>query len=250
MSILSDFEDRVGGALEGMFAGVFRSPVQPVEIAKALGRAMDDGRTVGVGKVYVPGTYVVALSPQDSEKLGEFKSTLAGELATYLTDHAREHSYHLSGAPHVSFIVHRDLRLGRFRVSAELRSTEQPMPPEAAAPRPPAAVTQRPATSTPGPEAPAGVASVTVGEDGHQVVLTGDRVAIGRLDECEICLADANASRRHAAFVREGDDWAIEDLDSTNGTLLNGDPVTRELLRDGDAIEIGVTRLTYHRAGR
>jgi len=100
------------------------------------------------------------------------------------------------------------------------------------------------------PEAPAGVASVTVGEDGHQVVLTGDRVAIGRLDECEICLADANASRRHAAFVREGDDWAIEDLDSTNGTLLNGDPVTRELLRDGDAIEIGVTRLTYHRAGR
>ena len=245
MSILSDFEDRVGGALEGMFAGVFRSPVQPVEIAKALGRAMDDGRTIGVGKVYVPGTYVIALSPQDSEKLGAFKGTLAGELATFLTDHAREHSYHLSGAPQVSFIVHRDLRLGRFRVSAELTSTEPPKPREAAPSRPAAAEPQQAAAP-----APPGVASVTVGEDGHRVTLTGDRVVIGRLDECEICLADANASRRHAAFVRDGDEWAIEDIDSTNGTLLNGNPVTRQLLHDGDAVEIGVTRLTYHQPGR
>ncbi len=70
MSILTDFEDRVGGALEGMFAGVFRSPVQPVEIAKALAKAMDEGRTVGVGKVYAPVAYTVALSPQDAAKFG------------------------------------------------------------------------------------------------------------------------------------------------------------------------------------
>jgi pSer/pThr/pTyr-binding forkhead associated (FHA) protein len=50
--------------------------------------------------------------------------------------------------------------------------------------------------------------------------------------------------------VRQGDGWAIEDLDSTNGTLLNGVPVTRAVLADGDVIEIGVSRLTYHQPGR
>ena len=165
MSILTDFEDRVGGALEGMFAGVFRSPVQPVEIAKALGRAMDDGKTIGVGKVYAPGSYVVALSPQDSEKLGTFKATLAGELATFLADHAREHSYHLPGKPRVTFKVHRDLRLGRFRVSADLTSAPDDEPPSTPPLR---AAAPSPERATAAPPAPSGVASVTVGEDGRR----------------------------------------------------------------------------------
>ena len=125
MSILSDFEDRVGGALEGVFAGVFRSPVQPVEIARALGKAMDDGRTVGVGKVYAPMSYTVALSPEDTDNFGGFTATLSGELATFLADHAREKGYHLGEKPQVRFIEHDDLRLGRFRVSAELAFAEE-----------------------------------------------------------------------------------------------------------------------------
>ena len=44
MGILSDFEDRIAAGIEGLFAGAFRSPVQPVELARALTRAADDGR--------------------------------------------------------------------------------------------------------------------------------------------------------------------------------------------------------------
>jgi pSer/pThr/pTyr-binding forkhead associated (FHA) protein len=44
--------------------------------------------------------------------------------------------------------------------------------------------------------------------------------------------------------------WAIQDLDSTNGTLVNGEPVTRGRLSDGDVIEIGVTRLVFHEPRR
>jgi len=250
MSVLSDFEDRVGGALEGVFAGVFRSPVQPVELARALAKAMDDGRSVGVGKVYAPLGYTVALSRDDSEKFGAFTGTLAGELATYLADHARERGYHLTGAPHVGFTVHEDLKLGRFRVSAELAAPE--LTPEA--PRPFAAA---PALETPFDWADdsgaishgADLATVTVG-DGHDVVLRGETVVAGRLATSAIRLADANASREHAAFVREGDGWAIEDLGSTNGTMLNGEPVSRARLKDGDVVEIGVTRLTFHEPRR
>jgi hypothetical protein len=248
VSILSDFEDRVGGVLEGVFAGVFRSPVQPVEIARALGKAMDDGRSVGVGKVYAPLGYTVALSPEDSDKFGAFTATLSGELSTFLTDHARERHYHLVAPPHVSFVVHDDLRLGRFRVSAELAgpdtaSTAAPEPEFAHAPD-----EQFPDVRPSGPGG--GLATVTVGDLALDVALTGDRVVAGRLAASGIQLADSNASREHAAFVRQDGEWAIEDLDSTNGTLLNGVPVTRALLVDGDVIEIGVSRLTYHGPGR
>ena len=63
---------------------------------------------------------------------------------------------------------------------------------------------------------------------------------------CDICLADANTSRQHAAFVRDGAGWAVEDLGSTNGTLVNGERVERLRLRDGDVIVVGVTELVYH----
>jgi hypothetical protein len=255
VSILSDFEDRVGGALEGVFAGVFRSPVQPVEIARALGKAMDDGRSVGVGKVYAPLGYSVALSPEDAEKFGAFTATLSGELATYLTDHARERGYHLVSPPRVSFTVHDDLRLGRFRVSAELAApaVEQPRGPEVEAMEPEfAAPIGSPGFVDPqrmsGPSG--GLATVSVGDLAHDVVLSGDRVAIGRLATSGVQVTDSNVSREHAAFVCEDGDWWIVDLDSTNGTLLNGEPVTRARLEDGDVVEVGVTRLTYHGSGR
>lgn len=232
MGILSDFEDRIASGIEGVFAGAFRSPVQPVEIARALARVADDERVLGAGVVYAPTSYTVALSTEDDEKLGSFKTVLAGELSTYVTDHAREHGYQLASKPQITLIVHDDLKLGRFRVSAAL--AEEPGEPEDAAPR-----HERPIDS-------AGLATVTVGDIGHDVALNGDEVLVGRLAECQVRLQDANVSRRHAAFIRLDDGWALQDLGSTNGTRVNGQEIDRVRLSDGDVIEIGLTRLVYH----
>lgn len=233
MGILSDFEDRIASGIEGLFAGAFRSPVQPVEIARALTRAADDGRVLGVGTVYAPTSYTVAISAEDDEALGTFKPVLAGELATYLVDHARERAYLLSIRPQVTFAVHDDLKLGRFRVSAALAQAAED--------------DEGPAVRL--PDAPSGasdLATVTVGDIDHDVALGGDEVSVGRLAECQIQLHDANVSRRHAAFMRLDDGWAIADLGSTNGTRVNGHPVERARLADGDVVEIGLTRLVYH----
>jgi pSer/pThr/pTyr-binding forkhead associated (FHA) protein len=91
---------------------------------------------------------------------------------------------------------------------------------------------------------------VTVGDLPHDVVLDGEQVLVGRLAECQIRLSDANVSRRHAAFIPVDDGWAVTDLDSTNGTYVNGERVKRARLRDGDVIEIGLTRLVYHEPRR
>jgi hypothetical protein len=254
MSILSDFEDRVGSAFEGLFAGAFRSPVQPAEVAKALGRAMDDGRMVGVGKVYAPVAYTVALSPADTDNLRGFTPVLAAELATYVTERARESGYHLASPVSIAFTEHDDLRMGRFRVVADHAPASEPL--SEPAPEPPAASPEGvydyaadefgDDADEPGPPA---IDTVTVAETDHDVALRGDRMVLGRLQGCDICLADANISRRHAELLLIDGDWYLQDLESTNGTMLNGEPVTRARLRDGDVIEIGVTRLTYHRAG-
>ncbi|MRS12577.1 MAG: DUF2662 domain-containing protein [Actinobacteria bacterium] len=236
MGILSDFEDRIASGIEGLFAGAFRSPVQPVEIARALTRAADDGRVLGVGSVYCPTSYTVALSAEDDGELGAFKTVLAGELATYLADHAREQNYHLPLRPQVTFVVHDDLRLGRFRVSAALAEPE----PEDSGP----------AVRLPdAPKGPSGLATVTVGDIAHDVALQGDEVLVGRLVECQVRLTDANVSRRHAAFIRLDDGWAISDLGSTNGTRVNGKSIEHAKLSDGDVVEIGLTRLVYHSPG-
>ncbi|GAB4279883.1 MAG: DUF3662 and FHA domain-containing protein [Coriobacteriia bacterium] len=238
MSILSDFEDRLGAALEGIFAGAFRSHVEPVELARALSRAMDDGRTVGVGRVYAPVTFTVELSGDDMRNLGDFAQVLAGELSTYLVNHAREQGYHLSARPSVRFQEEPSLRVGRFRVAADLA----PAPAQDDGPQP--APARRRTTEVAQP-----LATVTVEGSHHAITLSGERVVVGRLADCDIRLEDANVSRQHAAFVRRPDGWHIQDLGSTNGTKVNGRQVQDARLEDGDVITLGLSRMVFHESG-
>jgi len=282
VSILSDFEDRISGVVEGGFARIFRSPVQPAELARKLTREMDRRKVVGVGKVYAPTLYSILLSPEDDMQLGGFAETLAGELETYLVSEARERSYALATRPVVRFLVDDDLKLGRFEVIGELLSPEEmaaelneelpissgglPADSDAraaagvAAAGVPVVPVVKPGlifdaeaeealaaqhTMVGTPAAPA-VSTVTIRGLDQVVALRGDRMVVGRLASCDVCLADANTSRQHAAFVREGAGWSIEDLGSTNGTIVNGTRIESLRLRDGDTIVIGVTELIYH----
>ena len=73
--------------------------------------------------------------------------------------------------------------------------------------------------------------------------LLTDEVLIGRGQDCAILLDDPAASRHHARVVRGAarslEAYLIEDLNSTNGVLLNGIPVRKRMLKQGDVIRIG-----------
>ena len=73
-----------------------------------------------------------------------------------------------------------------------------------------------------------------------------DGLTLGRVAACDIVIDDTKASRRHARLIVESGVVEIEDLQSSNGTLLNGKPVTRRMLREGDEVRIGKTALVYH----
>lgn len=66
---------------------------------------------------------------------------------------------------------------------------------------------------------------------------------IGRGQSAKIHLTDTEISRRHARIVSKGGKVYVEDLGSTNGTFVNGTPVSRQVLEDGDKIQIGTTTI-------
>ena len=213
---LQQFEQRLERLVEGVFAKAFRSGLQPVELGRRLTREMDLHRTVGVRGTIAPNHFTVALSQSDQERFASFAESLTRELCDAVREHARDESYGFVGPVEVKLEDDPSLGPGEFLVASEMV------------------------------EAPGGarVAAVALG-DGRRVVVGDDPVTIGRLPECDIVLADPNVSRRHAEVRRQGDDFVVVDLGSTNGTKVNGAGVKERRLTDGDEVTVGGTRLRF-----
>jgi two-component system response regulator HydG len=82
--------------------------------------------------------------------------------------------------------------------------------------------------------------------------MPGAQLVFGRTDECDVMISDPNVSRRHAQAVFLNGLVAMVDLNSSNGTLVNGLPISRIFLMDGDEVQLGSTTLVYsdEREGR
>jgi pSer/pThr/pTyr-binding forkhead associated (FHA) protein len=77
------------------------------------------------------------------------------------------------------------------------------------------------------------------------VPLNKERISIGRRPENDIQIDNLGVSGQHAVIVTVGNDSVVEDLKSTNGTLLNGQLIEKQLLKNTDVIEIGKHKLKY-----
>ena len=77
------------------------------------------------------------------------------------------------------------------------------------------------------------------------IPLDRERLTIGRRAGNDVVLPNLAVSGEHAAIVTILADSFLEDLNSTNGTLVNGDPVAKHFLRDRDEIAVGRHKLIY-----
>ena len=75
--------------------------------------------------------------------------------------------------------------------------------------------------------------------------LSDDTLTLGRVADNTIQIEDASVSSHHAELVRDGDDYILRDLDSTNGTVLNGNVHSEGKLKDGDRVIFGSIEATY-----
>ncbi len=253
MTVLRTIEQKIEGLFEGIFGRAFRTNVQPVELARKLVKEMDDHRTVSVSRVYVPNEYTVYLSTPDREQFQSYEASLRNELQEYLAEHARRESYALLTPPTVSFETDEDLTIGEFGIATRVAqgrsgAAEQQPPPQLQAG---ATMVYKPRTPLPAEGPPADIALaqeiVTLTVDGKRHEVDKRRVVIGRSKECEIKLSDPNTSRRHAEVRQEGAAYWLVDLDSTNGSAVNGRRTARAKLESGDTITLGSTDLLFER---
>ncbi len=80
---------------------------------------------------------------------------------------------------------------------------------------------------------------------GEHFALSDKPILIGRAPACDIILHDASISSRHARLEREAGAWFLSDLDSSNGTLVNGQPIRRAPIQEGDILTLGDEELIF-----
>ena len=103
--MLARFERLMEQAVEGSLRRVFPTTLQPVQLAKAAARAMEEAQVIGLRGAQVPNRYRLRLAPADLERFGDYTATLARELSTYLVDYAHERGLRPIAAPTVELLV-------------------------------------------------------------------------------------------------------------------------------------------------
>lgn len=273
MGLWDRVERKIEGAFMGAFAKAFKAEVQPVEIASAIRRSMDDRAAVlGRGRTIVPNLFTIELSPSDYDRLAGYEEELEQELVAAAQEHAESQRYQPGGPLRVTFDSAEDLETGVFRVrpSTARRPGDAPSKPakpiHEPAPQPPVAdapgqdadhwySSHRDAEEAP-PARPSRVNPADrpwLDVDGERYPLMGAITVLGRDDASDVILDDPGISRRHSEIrvTTDGPHFvtSIRDLNSTNGTFVNSERITSQRLEDGDRITVGRTSMTY-RAGR
>ncbi|WP_266981452.1 FhaA domain-containing protein [Streptomyces melanogenes] len=128
MGVLKRFEQRLEGLVNGTFAKVFKSEVQPVEIAGALQRECDNNATIwNRERTVVPNDFIVELSAPDFERLSPYSGQLGDELSGLVRDYAKQQRYTFMGPIKVHLEKAEDLDTGLYRVRSRTlaSSTDQ-----------------------------------------------------------------------------------------------------------------------------
>ncbi|MFE6777761.1 FhaA domain-containing protein [Streptomyces sp. NPDC057702] len=288
MGVLKRFEQRLEGLVNGTFAKVFKSEVQPVEIAGALQRECDNNATIwNRDRTVVPNDFIVELSTPDYERLSPYSGQLGDELSGMVRDYAKQQRYTFMGTIKVHLEKAEDLDTGLYRVRSRTLAASQsqsPQPGPAQTPPPgapqgpppgqgpglravpphgghPASGGPPPMPSAPPPGArPAprpgqpGAGSHSGAQTRRWIEINGTRHQISRPTLVLGRSTDADVRiddpgvSRRHCEIRVGTPSTVQDLGSTNGIVVDGQHTTRATLRDGSRVVVGSTTIVYRQA--
>jgi len=225
VGLLERFEDSLDRLVNGAFARAFKAEVQPVEIASALQREIGDrAAVIDRERTVIPNVFHVELSEHDYRRLAVFKDALQTELATLVRDYGAEQRYTLLGPVQVNLGQDDELETGIFRVRSEARAEVRAAGSQEAV----SIDTRQP--------------RLEVGGTAYPLVRAITR--LGRGTDTDIRIEDPGASRNHCEIVL-GTPVLVRDLNSTNGTFVNGQKISQVEVADGTAIMIGSTQLVF-----
>jgi hypothetical protein len=279
VSLAQRFERRLESLVGGTFARVFKGQVEPVEIGNALQREAADRRhVVEHHHVMAPNRYRVTLSPSDYERLMPWEVQLTTSLAELIQDYLDENQWVTIGDVEVYLARDDQLHTGVFGIASRMESQAPPRrrPHDSLSMRPvpdpvPDQYAQQPqyaphvgsmaqapypspyTAAPPAPHSPPSLprrpqlgAALVVDQTNQRFDLRVGSNVVGRGTDSDLQLLDQGISRRHLDVQFDGNFATAYDLGSTNGTTVNGHEVGSQLLRHGDVIRVGHTRLVFH----
>ena len=215
MGILDNFEKGLERVVNGAFAKTFKSGLQPLEVTAALRRELDTkAAVVSRDRILVPNDFTVLLAPGDFERMTNLGPALIDEFTQLVQRHATAQHYAFAGG--ITIRLQRDDTLSEGVLSVE-------------------------SVNLKGEVAWTPVLDI----DGKRYPITKSRTIIGRGSDADITLADTGTSRQHIEILWDGTRGQVNDLGSTNGSKLNGMPITKAPLPADSVIEIGRTRIAF-----
>ncbi|MBB5633160.1 hypothetical protein BKA04_001383 [Cryobacterium mesophilum] len=215
MGLLDSFEKGLERVVNGAFARTFKSGLQPVEITAALRRELDTKAVVVArDRILVPNRFTVHLAPGDHARMTGIGPTLIDELTQLIQTHATAQRYQFAGGISIRLVEDGTLAEGVVRIESSNVKGEVSWTP-----------------------------ILDIG--GKRYPITKSHTVIGRGAEADITVDDSGISRRHVEILWDGKRGQVNDLGSTNGSLLNGAPVTKAALPTDSVISIGRTRIVF-----
>ncbi|HEV2529742.1 MAG TPA: DUF3662 and FHA domain-containing protein [Thermomicrobiales bacterium] len=237
MKIIDVFERSFQRLMEGSIGRVFNSPIQPAEIGRKLERAMLDHRVTSTNATIVPNAYRVAMNPQDMVHLADYINGLNRQMEEWLTQVAATNQYTL--IDHIRVEITGEDKVPRRTIRVQATISDRP---DASA-RAARDVRQRTEiyrvieqqTGMP----PQRLRLLNGPRQGDEVIIRNPVTTLGRAFDNDIVLEGGEVSRHHARLERNGHHLHVIDLDSTNGTRVNGRPIRSHLVQPGDHVTFG-----------
>lgn len=253
MGALERLERLIGALVERPAALLGSRRLHPRAVASAVTAAMEAAALPLADRVVIPDAYLVRLHPDDLARLGAAQRTLERELAAYIGRVAAERDLTLHAPPSVTLTGSTAVRPGAADATGHFLERETPRATRAGGPLTEVvSLPRRDPVSSGVTGVAAGVATVELLDGAGSVVMrrTLDRpsIIIGRRLSSDLPVNDPEVSRQHARITATPPAASIEDLESRNGTLVNGRAVAgRQPLADGDLIQVGQTRIRFRR---
>lgn len=234
---LAALEATIERILERPFFRLFGGRLEPADIAKRLGRAQEDNRVLAAGKLLAPNSYRVVLNPSDLAGFKSYESVLRQELATYLIDLADRRNLTLTSKPEIELVA--DSSFGRGQIEVEARLAD---PSERTGGL--AQYTQAlDAAAIQAMAIPAQAAQLVIG--GRTIPIDQPFLTLGRGIDNDIIVESDDVSRQHAQIKLRQGRYVLTDLNSANGTRVNGQRITEQVLHDGDVIQLAGVEILF-----
>jgi hypothetical protein len=215
LGFLENFEKGLERIVTGAFSKTFKSELQPVEISSAIKNEMDAKSSIlSRDRILAPNSYRVRLSSPDFARMAALGNPLISELTDLTTKHAKKQGFQFGAALVIRLSEDESLPIGQIEVQSHSEDVT---------------VEWTPALDI----------------AGQRYLLTKSRTVIGRDASSDIQVDDTGLSRNHFEVVWDGKSGGVRDLKSTNGTRVDGRPITETGIKADSVINAGHTDFIF-----